>query len=169
MKFEFIDKKFSLLWDYGWFDLSVFNIIESQNETQHNRILSNFISSQLYPRSLCSKPDPWGADINRHGPFLLDKFSLNWFIHNSFEEFNEKINNAVYDPNFSQPPSKEQLKLLKSWVNRVKKRVGFIYSLEAPSSAKIRVEWAFVWTIFYEFIWISNSLDKIEVAIIGYD
>ena len=170
LSFSTIENKQSPPWDYGFFDVSRFELQASDDSLPTDEdVIQNFIGSPTYQRSFCESPDPWGAPIDRHGPFPTEHISNGWYQLIAAAELPQRIEQAINDAGFDSPPDKEQMRSVNSWVAIITSRGDTIFALVPPEADDVRVEWAHVWFAFTEFICVDRQTRKLEVAVIGYD
>jgi len=170
LRFTVIESTSSSLWDFGWFDHTQFKVHGPAEERQNCQdVLREFLQDPISQRSFCTSPDPWGDPIGRHGPFLTGKLGANWFEPLSPAEFERRVQAALDDPEFDEPPSREQRLIVDAWMNAVKTRGDDTFGLDAPAQSDARVDWAFVWIVFHEFICLDRNREELIVAVIGYD
>ncbi len=157
------------LWDFGWFDLTRFRVEGPPGEWRHcKHILAEFIRHPISQRSFCTL-GPWGESVRRHGPYLHEKLSAEWFRPITYEELEEQIKATFEDEEFTEPPSAEQRRPVEAWVEAVRKRGDDVFLLDPPDRADVRVEWDFVWSVYVEFVSVSPDREFFEVGVIGYD
>ncbi len=169
LKFSVIETTMSPLWDFGWFDLTRFEVNGPGTERQSAQdVLRGFLRDPISQRSFCT-PGPWGAPIDHHGPFPSEKLMPDWYQPVSPPELANRVQMALNDPWFEEPPSPKQVLPVESWVKAVEARGDIAFVLDAPSQPDPRVYWAFVWTVFHEFVCLSCDQLELEVAVIGYD
>lgn len=170
LSFSTIENKQSPLWDYGWFDVSRFKLQTSDDSVPTDEdLIQNFIVSPTYQRSFCESPDPWGASIDRHGPFPIEHISKGWYQPISSSSLTQRLEQAINDAGFDSRPDKEQMRPVNSWVSTVTSRGDPIFALVPPEDDDVRVEWSHVWFAFTEFICVNRQTRELEVAVIGYD
>jgi len=108
LSFSVSDTMMTPLWDYGWFDLTRFKVEGPSAERKNSsHILSEFLLDPISQRSFCS-PGPWGDSVQRHGPFPRERLVADWFRPIAHEEFAKRVLAALDDPDFTEPPSREQ-------------------------------------------------------------
>jgi hypothetical protein len=92
-----------------------------------------------------------------------------WFRPITTEQLADRIRAALDDPEFTVPPNNEQRQPVEGWAAAVKARGDDAFALEAPDLAEIKVDWAFVWTVYHEFLSISSDREELTIGVIGYD
>ena len=169
MKLEFTatESKSSALWDFGWFDLSRFSVDGfAEGPRRCHDVLENFISHPISQRSFCTSPDPWGASVERHGPFPRGRLKIDWYRPLSHEELRQRVAIVLDNPEFTVSPSHEQRQPIEAWLNEAQADRDELLVLEEPPNA--RVDWD-VWLLFQEFICFNPDRDELTTAVIGYD
>jgi len=158
------------LWDFGWFDVSRFQVEATPAECSSvSSVIEAFIASPTYERSFCTRPDPWGAAVGRHGPYLPSSLKVQWFQSVPPQDIDQRIRAVLANPSFSPEPSPEQVRPIQTWLAEVATRGDAVFVLEPPADNATRVDWAWVWLLFHEFVTVSPRGDEIAIAIIGYD
>ena len=169
ISFTVTETKMSPLWDFGWFDLTRFAVEGPTRERQECQlVLRQFLRDPISQRSFCDR-GPWGEPVQRHGPFLCKKLDVEWFQPTDSKGLAERVDAALSDPSFSKVPSNEQRRPVEEWVDRVKVRGDSAFVLQTPNAPDSRVDWAFVWVVYHEFICLNAEGDELTVAVIGYD
>ncbi|CBK42637.1 protein of unknown function [Nitrospira defluvii] len=169
LSFSVIDTTMTPLWDFGWFDLTRFKVDGPATERQDcNHVLTEFLRAPISQRSFCD-PGQWGESIQRHGPFLCDRLAAEWFRPITTEQLEDRIRAALDDPEFTVPPNNEQRQPVEGWAAAVKGRGDDAFVLDAPDLAEIKVDWAFVWTVYREFATVSPDREELAIGVIGFD
>ena len=172
MKLEFKvfeSKSFPLL-DYVWFDLTRFEVSGSPDDRRSARtVLEELIRAPIFQRSLCTSPDPWGAGKGLHGPFEVEKLSVGCFQPVAPRELKGRIDGIWQESDFDRPPPSWQLEPVEGWAKEVLDRNEEVFILDPASSVDAKVDWAFVWILFWEAISLSRDHTEATVAIIGLD
>ena len=157
----------SKLWDFGWFDRSEFDV--GRDLRAHGRdVLSCFLQSPIAQRSFCTSPDPWGAPVERHGPYFCATCDSSWFDPITEVELRQRIAGIMGHPEFEAPPSREQRGPVDEWVERAASSGGSLFVLSPPARPDVRVEWD-VWTLFHEFLCLSPDDRQLSVGVFGHD
>lgn len=157
----------SQLWDFGWFDRSTFDV--GQGLRAHGRdVLRRFVQSSIGQRSFCTSPDPWGAPVERHGPFICASCESSWFEPINDVELRQRIAAVMGDPGFFEPPSPDQRGPVDAWVESVASSGGALFVLSPPARPDVRVDWN-AWILFHEFLCLSSDGRQLSVGVIGYD
>lgn len=157
------------LWDFGWFDLTRFKVDGPPSERKEcGRVLEEFLRQPISHRSFCD-PGPWGDRVGRHGPFFSEKLVAEWFLPISIEEFKERIQAVLYDHDFTEPPSADQRKPVWEWEASIRARGDDLFALEAPDEPGIKVDWEWIWTVYWEIASISPDRAELSFGVIGYD
>lgn len=170
MRFRLIDTATSALWDYGWFDLSRFEVLgprEERGDPMH--VVRAFFRDPISSRSFCHARSPWGAERGHHGPFLHPFAAHEWARAVTPLELRLSTRAVVTDRAFSDRPSREQLAPLEAWLARVEAERGSTFVIDVPPSAAVRVDWDFVWLIFREYVHVDAAIDTLTIAVIGCD
>ena len=158
------------LWDYGWFDLTRFRIRDDiQSFTNNFDVIRALLTDTIYQRSFCTFPDPWGALVQRHGPFLSNKISSEWYRSITAKELHHHVHKVIIDAGLDSPPDREQIQVVDKWVVDAGIHKNEIFIMEPPEDESLRVEWAYIWFVFTEFICINRLARELTVAVIGYD
>lgn len=158
----------SPLWDFGWLATTRFRI-EYNGYSTAAEVIHRFITSPLYQRSFCESPDPWGASIERHGPFPTSKIVTDWYRKIMPSELRQQVRQTITDAEFDPPANEIQMRAIEAWINRVESGGETIFLLDAPQDDSVRVEWGYIWFVFTEFISVDSDLQQLTVAVIGYD
>ncbi len=157
------------LWDYGWFTVTRFSVPPQMDmRLSAESLLDRFIHDPVYPRSYCESPDPWGARIDRHGPFLISQIQAEWFHRTGPTALTKQLD-AVLNSIFDTPPTCEQQRPIQQWLSRIAEQRLAVFTMQAPATSDVRVEWSSIWRVFQEFIAINEGLDELTIAVIGYD
>ncbi len=168
IRFSVIQTTMSPLWDYGWFDCTRFNVEGPLGERQDWRhLLEEFLRDPISQRSFCDQ-GPWGESVQRHGPFLRERLVADWLRQLPPRELAHRVQVALDDPEFTEPPSREQRMPVQSWVDAITARGDTAFVLEAPDQPGVRVHWD-VWNVYHEFVCLSPDREELTVAVIGYD
>jgi len=167
LTFTVIDTTSSPLWDFGWFDRSRFGASGTAEARDCEFLLREFLRSPTSQRSFCTSPDPWGASVDRHGPYPSEKLVADWYKPVDITELRSRVANIIADPRFKEPPSLEQQQPIERWLDEVCARGDAIYALEAPADSA--VDWDLVWLLFHEFVTVSPDGSELTVAVVGYD
>ncbi|MCA8976669.1 MAG: hypothetical protein KDC98_18250 [Planctomycetes bacterium] len=155
-----------MLWDYGWFDQSRFAVDgRCDSDTE---VLAAFLKSPIAARSFCSSPDPWGADVGRHGPLLTGSCDARWFAQLGPDDFVSHIESVFRDSGFDDLPTARQRRTVDAWVDDALRRRDSVFLLSPPDDARIRVDWD-VWGLFVEFLCLDSEHQHLAVGVIGYD
>jgi hypothetical protein len=169
LSFAVDDTSMSQLWDYGWFDLTRFSVTGGSAE-HHDppHIFRAFLQDPVSQRSFCD-PGPWGERVARHGPFPHEAPIADWLHRLTPDELRQRVQAALEDPEFTEPPSREQRHAVETWVDLVTTRGDALYAVEAPDAPGVRVTWAFVWLVYHEFLTLRADSRELTAAVIGYD
>jgi hypothetical protein len=167
--FRVIETSTSSLWDFGWFDLTRFQVEDRAVERSDSKVvLRDFLRDPISRRSFCD-PGPWGEAIERHGPVLHEKLSVEWFREIASEDFANRIPAALDDPQFRVPPSTEQRRPVEAWAQTARARKDALFVLEPADEQEGRVDWHWVWTVYHEFIAVRPDRKELSVGVIGFD
>ncbi len=164
--FHHLGTEFTSLWDFGWFDLSRFAVTTPTGAVL-NTLLADFVSDPIFRRSFCENPDSWGRDLGRHGPFLCDTFSHDWFVSIPSVSLTTDIYAAIRETELQPAPTDKQLKPICDWI--ASSQNAHAWKLEAPENDRLRVDWAHIWFAFQEYIAYDHDTSQLTVAVIGYD
>lgn len=154
------------LWDYGWFDLSRF-AVTSPTDAVANTLLADFVTDPSFRRSFCESPDSWGRDLDRHGPFLCDTFSHDWFVSIPSVNLKTDIDASIRDTELQPAPTDQQLKPIHDWIESSQCHAS--WKLQVPDDDRLRVDWAHIWFAFQEYVAYDHDTSQLTVAVIGYD
>ena len=169
LRFSVSETMMTPLWDFGWFDLTRFKVEGPSAARQDSwHVFREFLHDPISQRSFCS-PGPWGESVDRHGPFPRERLVADWFRPISQHELATRVQAAFDDPDFTERPSREQRMPIEAWVESVRARGDITFALSAPDEADARVDWHFVWTVYYEFACLSPEREELTIAVIGYD
>ena len=169
LSFTVIESRMTPLWDFGWFDVSRFKIDGLPDEPPAGvDVLREFLRDAISQRSFCTSPDPWGNKGGLHGPFPMEVLEAEWYRSLSPEELPQRVARILNDPDFTEPPSREQRVPVSEWLDAARVQGDDVVVLEAPDRPGARVEWD-VWLIFQEFVSINPNREDMTVAVIGYD
>lgn len=167
--FKLADDQTNFLWDYGWFKSSRFTIDAKQSpplEDAHSTI-DNFVNSKIFPRSYCSKPNLWGADIQLHGPYVLAELESTMIEEVNAEEFRNILISAFVQERFNEPPTADQQAPVLEWLDEICQAGTSFFSM--PKDAK-KVEWAdTVWWVYEEVLAVNLEHGRLDVGVLGYD
>ena len=167
--FNVRDSQTSQLWDFGWFDVTRFEVERALGvPADCASILRGFLRNSISHRSFCTSPDPWGNAGGLHGPFPAQKLDAGWYRPVSLEDLRHRVATALDDAEFTTPPSHEQRQPVAAWLDGAQLRGDDVVVLEAPPLPGVRVEWD-VWLVFHEFVCFSPDRKEMTVAVIGYD
>jgi hypothetical protein len=170
IRFEESESQVSALWDYGWFSVTRFRFTPSDGPDPSDAdVIRELTSAPIYQRSFCESPDPWGASIERHGPFHIQAISPDWFQQISTDQLMRRITEEIETAGFDRPPSDDQMSKVADWADNVTHRGDAIFLMQAPVDEQFRVEWASIWWVFTEFICVNRHRRELTVAVIGYD
>jgi hypothetical protein len=157
------------LWDFGWFNVTVFDVIADACPGDQSRaLLGAFLADPISRRWFCTKPDPWGGSRDTHGPYLWEKLHASWYKQLTGSELSELLKAALQSPTFTEPPTAEQIAPVFKWVDDVVGRGATAFALVAPSDPGVRVEMT-VWDIFTEVVCVGSDATTLTVAVVGYD
>jgi hypothetical protein len=169
LQFKVIETTASPLWDFGWFDLTQFKIEGPAKDRRDSRaVLGRFLLDPISQRSFCTQPDPWGATVNRHGPFPRERLTVDWYRPIPHEDLERRVMSVLDDPEFTESLSMEQRRPVEAWLREIRGRGADVLVLEAPSSPSARVDWD-VWVLFHEFVELNSNRGELTIAVIGYD
>jgi hypothetical protein len=166
MNFRHIDTALTRLWDYGWFDASRFAVSGTNGES-HDGILSGFTKSPVFARSFCESPDPWGKQIDRHGPFLLAQFQSEWYTPIPIEQLQPVLRDAIRSHDFQPDLDTEQWAVVDQWAKP--NDASIAWRLDAPEDDFIRVEFASIWWAFDQFVIYNADTCELSIAVVGFD
>src|SRR5688572_10463388 len=97
------------LWDFGWFDLSRFEVGCGPGDRRDGgSMLRAFLRHPIARRQFCTSRDPWGHSQEVHGPFLLEKLLVDWYRPVALDDLRSRVDAILDDPSFTSPPSTEQ-------------------------------------------------------------
>ncbi len=164
--FDHIETKLTPLWDFGWFDLSLF-AVTSPIGAGANTLLFDFVTDPIYRRSFCETPDPWGRDLDRHGPYLCETFSHEWFLPLPTSNLTKEIDSSIRNTGFQLAPTDQQLKPIQDWIACL--QLADVWKLVAPDDDLLRVDWAHIWFAFEEYVAYDHDTSHLTVAVVGYD
>lgn len=164
--FHHVETELTALWDFGWFDLSRF-VVASPTGAVIDALLADFVTDQIFRRSFCENPDPWGRDLDRHGPFLCDTFSHEWYVPIPSVNLASDIVASIRDTELEPAPTDQQLKPIYDWI--ASSRRADAWKLQAPENGPLRVDWAHIWFAFQEYVAYDHDNSQLTVAVIGYD
>lgn len=166
MNFSLIENETLLIWSYGWFNTSRFAV---HRKSQHPKsTLKEFVRSTIFQRSFHSKPNLWGWKHETHGPFLTSKFQSDWFRELPIKDLKHAIRDKIESYDFKPRVTKEQFDQIDRWSARNSNCTA--WQLNAPpNDPSIRVEFAFIWWAFDEFIIYDDENSELLVAVIGFD
>ena len=168
--FDEIETTQERLWDFGWFTVTRFHVtLPTEIRSSADMVLDQFIHNSIYRRSFCESPDPWAANIDRHGPFLINAIKNEWYRRVNPPGLAAEIEAVMNDDTFDGPPTIEQQRPVKNWISKLADQRYTIFTMDAPDGDDLRVEWFRIWFVFREFIAITEKLNELEVAVIGYD
>ncbi len=169
MNFRLIDRQTSKLWDFGWFDRSVFAIEGADpRDIPCDTILREFLQSSIYGVSFC-RPDDWGDAPNEHGPFRKSRMDSKWLVAVDLPQLRSRVEVVLADPRFVTELPAHQRSPIDGWLESLSGGATQLFVLDAPEDADAFVEWAYVWVLFWECMSLNRSAAEITVAVIGYD
>mgnify|MGYP001769662233 CR=1 FL=1 len=168
--FSLNDSRKTRLWDFGWFDLSSSKILGVPDGPQDStRVLAEFLRDPISQRSFCNR-GPWGESIERHGPFLHDRLTVEWFRRITIQNLKEQIQATLENPEFTEPPDPGQCQPVNAWVEAVEAHGDDIFALDVPHHSGVRVEWwDCVWFVYREFAVVSPDRGELAIGVLGYD
>ena len=168
--FDLVHTNSSQLWDYGWFDLTRFRATDELERVEPStKLLDSLVRSDLYSRSFCKTPDPWGATDYDHGPYALRTLGAEAFRPISHSDLVREIESILGNPTFASRPSQDQLAPVQTWVNWLR-RPGLDLFMLAPSDAAAgSLASLGIWLVFHEFAGVERGAGEISVGVIGYD
>jgi hypothetical protein len=166
-QFELVETSLTSLWDFGWFDRSVFRITAIQGGGPPEAVLSEFLRSPISRRSFCESPDPWGAELDRHGPLLASGLPHVTHQRISHEQLTDEVCAVLKDPQFDLPSSAAQEDAVGAWLASV--RTDECFALRRSGDGQGEVDWNHVWLVFREFVCLAPDHRSMTVAVIGYD
>ncbi|MBU1241814.1 hypothetical protein KKD52_15005 [Myxococcota bacterium] len=159
----------SQLWDFGWFDLTRFEVDGPFAERHRfGHVLAEFLRDPISQRSFCTLPDPWGNSGGLHGPFPLATLAPEWYRPLPLDELQRRVAMTLDDPEFTTPPSRQQRAPVEAWLESARTRGDDLVALDAPAVPGVRVEWD-VWLLFHEFVCFTPDREEMIVAVIGFD
>jgi len=166
--FNLSETKMTRLWDFGWFDLTRFNIGGvADSDTAVEAILADFLADAVSQRSFCT-PGPWGEAVGHHGPFLHEMMESDWYRQITAPQLAAGVQAALNDSSFDEPPALEQRVKVETWVASVS-HGSTLLVLDAPSAPEIRVEFSFIWPFFHEFIAVTPDRSELWVGVVSCD
>jgi hypothetical protein len=165
-RFTLIETKSNQLWDFGWFDLTRFEVEGSRAEADVRQVLRQFLSDPVSQRSFCDQ-SPWGEATGRHGPFVHGPPLADHLRPVGPQEFAEQVARALSTLDGSGPPDAAQRGPVEVWERAVSNDA--LYMLDVPSTSELRVDWAWVWFVYHEFLSVAADGRELTVAVIGYD
>jgi hypothetical protein len=166
--FRLIETRMTKLWDFGWFDVSRFEV-SHPSAIDSAAMLDDLVRDPVFQRSFCEQPDPWGQNTERHGPYTIATFESKWFIEISVSDLCSAINEAVAVANPDLAPDPEQRRPISDWIVAAQKNGADAWRLDVPDVPGIRVEWSSIWCVYDEFLWYDPLNRMLHLAVIGYD
>ena len=166
-QFELLETVSTSLWDFGWCDRSVFRVSDAPSGAAPEAILRGFLGSPISRRSFCQLPDPWGADVDRHGPLLesgLPDVTYEQLWHNQLVG---EVHAVLGDQKFELPPSGAQQEAVAAWLASA--GTDECFALRRRDDGRGEVDWNHVWLIFREFVCFAPDRHRMTVAVIGFD
>ena len=145
----------------------MFVVSESQGGGTTETILRGFVGSPTFRRSFSESPDPWGAEVDRHGPLLASEFAGVTYERISHGELIREVREVLEDPSFDKPPSGVQQEALAVWLESVV--TDECFALRRDDNGRGEVDWNHVWLVFREFVCIAPGHDRLTVAVLGVD
>jgi hypothetical protein len=94
---------------------------------------------------------------------------MRWFRELPPSELEQRIRSILTDPEFTEPPSLEQAQPVNKWFEEVSTRGDKLFVLDPPDATSGRIDWAFVWLLFHEFICVNSESAELTIAVIGMD
>ncbi|MCB9893168.1 MAG: hypothetical protein H6839_01815 [Planctomycetes bacterium] len=169
LNFTLIETKRTRLWDYGWFDLSRFQVGgSSSGQTTSDQVISAFLRAPISQRSFCDQ-GAWGDPVEHHGPYLHAKLDPEWFRLTTIEDVRKRIAAVFSDPQFTEPPERAQRQEVDAWAEVVGFGGDEVFALDVPDLASVRVEFDFIWLVYNEFAIVNRTRTELSIAVIGYD
>jgi len=168
LTFELIETATSPLWDFGWFDCSRFRITSPVEHAEPYDLLITFLRSPISQRSFCDL-GPWGEPVGRRGPFLHGIAVASAFRSIDANELAREVGTVLCNPKFRPLPSPIQRHPVESWVERMRARGDAAFTLDLAHCSSHRIDFAWIWRVYHEFVCVSPAHDELTVAVIGYD
>ena len=165
--FELLHTTSTPLWDFGWFDVTRFRATHEFERESSAALLDALVRSDLYSRSFCQAPDPWGTTGNEHGPYALHQTGVGAFRPISHADLALEIESVVTNQDFTSQPSQDQLAPVREWVDRLRRPGVDLFMLTAPAAGSLAN--GGIWEVFREFVGVESGVGQISVAVIGYD